>query len=91
MAVAGGGEGVGQSSAGLMEGVSVRGSLSVLVRSTVGLVVGVLFVSVVSGLVVMSVAVEVIVVMSESISGPLGGSWVGCAVWWLGGTGLAVM
>ena len=89
--VAGGGEGVEQSSAGLVEGVSVCGSLSVLVRSTVGLVVGVVFVSVVSGLVVMSAAVEVIVMMSESISGPLGDSWVGCAEWWLGGTRLAVM
>ena len=91
MAVVGVGKGVERSSAGLMEGASLRGSLSALVRSTVGLVVGVVFVSVVSGLVVMSAVVEVIVVMSESISGPLGDSWVGCAVWRLGGTGLAVM
>ena len=57
----------------------------------VGLAVGVLLVSVVSGLVVMSAAVEVIVVVSESIVVPLGDSWVGCAVMGLGGTGLAVM
>ena len=48
-------------------------------------------VSVVSGLVVMSAAVEVIVVVSESIVVPLGDSWVGCAVMGLGGTGLSVM
>ena len=86
-----GDEGVGQSSAGLMEGVAVCGSLSMLVMSTVGLAVGVLLVSVVSGLVVMSAAVEVIVVMSESIAVPPGDSWVGCAVRGLGGAGLAVM
>ena len=67
------------------------GSLSMLVMSAVGLVVGVVLVSVVSGLVVMSVAVEVMVVVSESIVVPLGDSWVGCAVMGLGGTGLAVM
>ena len=43
------------------------------------------------GLVVMSAAVEVIVVVSESIVVPLGDSWVGCAVMGLGRTGLAVM
>ena len=43
-------------------------------------------VSVVSGLVVMPVAVEVMVVVSESIVVPLGDSWVGCAV-----MGLALM
>ena len=84
MSVAEGGEGVGQSSAGLMKRVSACGSLSMLVMSTVGLAVGVVLVSVVSGLVVMSAAVEVIVVMSESIVVPLGDSWVGCAVgWWV--------
>ena len=62
-----------------------------LVMSTAGLAVGVVLVSVVSGLVVMLAAVEVIVVMSESIAVPLGDSWVGCVVWGLGGTGLAVM
>ena len=62
-----------------------------LVMSMVGLAVGVVLVSVVSGLVVMSVAVEVMVVVSESIVVPLGDSWVGCAVMGLGGTGLAVM
>ena len=46
---------------------------------------------VMSGVVVVSVAVEGMVVLSESIVEPLGDSWVGCAVWWLGGTGLAVM
>ena len=91
MSVAEGGEGVEQSSAGRMEGVAVCGSLSMLVMSTVGLAVGVVLVSVVSGLVVMSAAVEVIVVMSESIVVPLGDSWVGCAVMGLGGTVLAVM
>ena len=80
MAVAGGSEGVEQSSAGRMEGVAVCGSLSMLVMSTVGLVVGVVLVSVVSGLVVMSVAVEGMVVLSEFIVEPLGDSWVGCAV-----------
>ena len=80
MAVADGREGVEQSSAGLMARVLVCGSLSMLVMSTVGLAVGVVLVSVVSGLVVMSAAVEVIVVMSESIAVPLGDSWVGCAV-----------
>ena len=67
------------------------GSLSVLVRSTIGLAVRVVLVSVVSGLVVMSVAVEVMVVVSESIVVPLGDSWVGCAVMGLGGAGLARM
>ena len=67
------------------------GSLSMLVMSAVGLVVGVVLVSVVSGLVVMSVAVEVMVVVSGSIVVPLGGSWVGCAVMGLGGAGLALM
>ena len=67
------------------------GSLSMLVMSAVGLVVGVVLVSVVSGLVVMSVAVEVMVVVSESIVVPLGDSWVGCAVVGLGGAGLALM
>ena len=83
MSVAEGGEGVEQSSAGLMEGVAVCGSLSMLVMSTVGLAVGVVLVSVVSGLVVMSAAVEVIVVMSESISVPLGDSWAAvlCGGW----------
>ena len=91
MAVAGGSEGVEQSSAGRMEGVAVCGSLSMLVMSTVGLVVGVVLVSVVSGLVVMSVAVEGMVVLSESIVKPLVDSWVGCAVMGLGGAGLALM
>ena len=80
---------------GAAEGsVGVRGSLSVLVRSTVGLMVGVVLVSgvlllsfVVPGLVIISAAVEAIVVMSES----RGGSGMGCALWWLSGTGLAVM
>ena len=85
MAVAGGSEGVEQFSAGRMEGVAVCGSLSMLVMSTVGLVVGIVLVSVVSGLVVMSVAVEVMVVVSGSIVVPLGDSWVGCAVMGLGG------
>ena len=74
----------------------MRGSLSVLVRSTVGLVVGVVSVSsvlslsfVVLGLVVISAAVEAIVVMSESVAGARGDSGVGGAVWWLGGSGLA--
>ena len=92
MSVAEGGQGVEQSSAGLMEGVAVYGSLSMLVMlSKVGLAVGVVLVSVVSGLVVMSAAVEVIVVVSESIVVPLGDSWVGCAVMGLGGAGLALM
>ena len=91
MAVADGGEGVEQSSAGLMVGVAVCGSLSMLVMSTVGLAVGVVLVSVESGLVVMSVAVEVMVVVSESIVVLLGDSWVGCAVMRLGGAGLALM
>ena len=63
------------------------GSLSMLVMSAVGLVVGVVLVSVVSRLVVMSAAVEVMVVVSESIVVPLGDSWVGCAVMGLGGAG----
>ena len=67
------------------------GSLSMLVMSAVGLAVGVVLVSVVSGLVVMSVAVEVMVVVSESIVVPLGVSWVVCAVMGLGETGLAVL
>ena len=67
------------------------GSLSMLVMSTVGLVVGVVLVSVVSGLVVMSVAVEGMVVVSESIVVPLGNSWVGFAVMGLGGARLALM
>ena len=91
MSVAEGGDGVEQSSASRMEGVAVCGSLSMLVMSTVGLAVGVVLVSVVSGLVVMSAAVGVIVVVSESIVVPLGDSWVGCAVMGLGGTRLAVM
>ena len=72
MTVAGGSESVEQSLAGRMEGVAVCGSLSMLVMSTVGLVVGVVLVSVVSGLVVVSVAVEGMVVLSESIVEPLG-------------------
>ena len=91
MSVAEGGDGVEQSSASRMEGVAVCGSLSMLVMSTVGLAVGVVLVSVVSGLVVMSAAVEVIAVVSESIVVPLGDSWVGCAEMGLGGAGLAVM
>ena len=62
-----------------------------LVMSAVGLVVGVVLVSVVSGLVVMSVAVEGMVVLSESMVEPLGDSWVGCAVMGLGGAGLALI
>ena len=85
MAVADGSEGVEQSSAGLLGGGgAVCGSLSMLAMSAVGLVVGVVLVSIVSGLVVMSVAVEVMVVVSESIVVPLGDSWVGCAVMGLG-------
>ena len=49
------------------------GSLSMLVMSAVGLVVGVVLVSVVSGLVVMSVAVEVMVVVC---GGGGGGGWL---------------
>ena len=59
--------------------------------SAVGLAVGVVLVSVVSGLVVVSVAVEGMVVLSKSIVEPLGDSWVGCAVMGLGGAGLALM
>ena len=91
MAVADGSEGVEQSSAGLRGGVAGCGYLNKLVMSAVGLVVGVVLVSVVSGLVVMSVAVEVMVVVSGSIVVPLGDSWVGCAVMGLGGAGLALM
>ena len=84
---------------GAAEGsVGVCGTLSVLVRSTVGLMVGVVLVSgvlllsfVVPGLVVIAAVVEAIVVMPESVSGPRGDNRVGCAVWWLGGTGLTVM
>ena len=39
------------------------------------------------GLVVMSVAVEGMVVLSESIVEPLGDSWVGCDVMGMGGVG----
>ena len=84
---------------GAAEGsVGVCGSLSVLVRSTVGLMVGFVLVSgvlllsfVVPGLVVILAAVEAIVVMFESVSEPWGDIGVGCTVWWLGGTGLAVI
>ena len=76
----------------------VRGSLSVLVRLTAGLMVGVVLVSsmlslsfVVLELVVISATVEAIVVMSESVSGSRGYSGVGGAVWWLGGTGLSAV
>ena len=76
----------------------VRGSLAVLVRSAIGLVVRVVSVSrvlslsfAVLGLVVMSAAVEAIVVMSESVAGVRGDSVVGGAVWWLGGAGLSVV
>ena len=85
---------------GATEVSGVYGSLSVVVRSMIGLMVefvlvsGVLFLSVVMpGLSFMSAAVEAIVVMSESVSGSQGGrgSGMGCAGWWLGGTVLAVL
>ena len=46
---------------------------------------------VVLGLVVISTAVEAIVVMSESVAGTWGDSVVGGAMWWLGGTGLSAV
>ena len=84
---------------GATEVSGVHGSLSVVVRSTIGLMVefvlvsGVLLLSVVvSGLSFMLAAMEAIVVMSESVSGSRGGgSGVACAGWWLGGNVLAVL
>ena len=83
---------------GAAEVSGVHGLLSVVVRSTVGLMVGFVLVSgvwllsvVVPGLYFMSAAVEAIVVMSESVSGSRGGSGMGCAGWWLGGTVLPVL
>ena len=83
---------------GAAEVSGVHGSLSVVVRSMIGLMVefvlvsGVLLLSVVvPGLSFMSAAVEAIVVMSKSVSGSRGGSGVACAGRWLGGNVLAVL
>ena len=73
-------------------------SLAVLVGSAVGLMVRVVSVSrvlslsfAVLALVVISAAVEAIVVMSESSARAQGDSGVGGAMWWLGGAGLSVV